>query len=293
MPEADGAVDRSILTVLRAATQRLSDAGIESAALDARLLLVRGLGRTQTWFYANRDIQISPSELAAFDVLLTRREAREPVSHIVEMREFWSLPFRVSADVLTPRPDSETLIEAVLAKCPDRTRALRVLDLGTGSGCLLLTLLSEYPNATGTGVDTSAAALAVATKNGEKIELEARLQWVMGEWEIAFDTRFDVIISNPPYIETTAIDELEPEVRDFEPRLALDGGLDGLDAYRRILARMPGLMNPGANVFFEIGAGQEEAVMALAIQQGLQLGEMRNDLSGTPRVLSFARSQET
>jgi len=222
--------------------------------------------------------------------MLARRETRVPVSHILGEREFWSRSFLVSPDVLTPRPDSETLIEAVLDGVPDQSTPLRILDLGTGSGCLLLTLLSELPGATGVGVDISSAALQVAAQNARQLECEDRVRWVNGEWETELADMFDVVISNPPYIETGDLANLEPEVVRFEPNLALDGGVDGMDSYRRILACVDGVMADDGTVFLEIGYGQEEAVAETARRAGLAPRDVCHDLSGTARVLVFARA---
>lgn len=213
----------------------------------------------------------------AYETMLARREAGEPVAYITGEREFWSLPLRVTPDVLIPRPDSETLVEAGL-----EAGFARVLDLGTGSGALLLAVLSERPQATGLGVDASAAALAVARVNAAALGLTGRADFRLGDWGAQISERFDLILCNPPYVETGAI--LSVEVRDFEPASALFAGADGLDDYRILVPQLPALLAPGGRAVLEIGWTQAEAVLALAAQAGLA-GEVRRDLAGRHRAL--------
>ena len=196
-----GTEERSVRKVLALARQRLGNGGVETAGLDGRVLLARAMNCPQAWLYTNSDAVLSADEMARFDAMLARREMRVPVSHIVGEREFWSRPFIVSPDVLTPRPDSETLIEAVLDRVSDQAASLRILDLGTGSGCLLLSLLLEISGASGTGVDISPAALQVAARNAKRLGCDERVSWVTGEWEIGLSDVFDIVISNPPYIK--------------------------------------------------------------------------------------------
>ena len=188
------------------------------------------------------------------------------------------------------RPDSATLIEAVLEQLPDRTAPIRILDLGTGTGCLLLTLLSEYGTATGVGIDVSPAALQVAARNGQKLGLDARVDWMLGQWDTRLDADFDVVVSNPPYIETGVLAALDRDVVDYEPHLALDGGADGLDAYREILNHVADVLGVNGLLAFEIGLGQADAITALASGAGLGLRAARQDLSDIVRVLVFERS---
>lgn len=286
-PKAD-----TVAGVLRAAGTSLRDAGIESAELDARLLLLRAVGKEDPWLFANRDARVDAPARARFADLLARRVRREPISQILGTREFWSLPFTVSADVLTPRPDSETLIEAVLEGQADRQATVRILDLGTGSGCLLLSLLSELPNAIGTGVDRSDAALDIARRNAARLGLADRASWRAGNWCDGLSGTFDVIVSNPPYIETAELARLDREVSVHEPRLALDGGSDGLAPYRAILPDVSRLMAARARLVFEIGAGQEGAVERIAEGSGLGLSATFRDLAGHVRVLDFGTVQE-
>lgn len=225
-----------------------------------------------------------------FEALLQRRLAREPMAQIMGIKGFWSLDFLVNSHTLTPRPESETLIEAALAQIPDRQAPLRILDLGTGSGCLLLTLLHELPNATGSGVDADAQALRVAEDNAGRLNMQRRATFVQGNWAQGITGTFDIVISNPPYIARSDIAALMPEVRDYEPHLALDGGADGLDAYREITAALPRLLKRNGIAGFELGAGQAQAVRTLAEAQGLIHRETCRDLAGIERTLIFTTS---
>jgi release factor glutamine methyltransferase len=211
------------------------------------------------------------------------------MSHILGRREFWSLEFQVTPDVLTPRPDSETLIEAVLDRIKDRSRGVRIADLGVGSGCLLLALLNELPNATGLGIDRSPAALVVARENAKQLGLAARAEWREGDWLHGVSERFDVIVSNPPYIASGTLAALEPELR-YEPRAALDGGLDGLDAYRTSAPMLAAALSADGIVALEIGHDQGDAVAAILEQAGLDVRARRADLSGRERCLVAAAS---
>ena len=289
MPEPAGKAGHRVRDVLGAARTRLAEAGIETASVDARVLLEFALARPQVWLHANPEALIVAADLDRFEGLLARREQRQPVSQIVGRREFWSLSFDVTRDVLTPRPDSEALIEAVLEQLPDRTAPIRILDLGTGTGCLLLTLLSEYGSATGVGIDVSPAALQVAARNGQKLGLDARVDWMLGQWDTQLDANFDVVISNPPYIESGALAALDRDVVDYEPHLALDGGADGLDAYREILTHVANVLAANGLLAFEIGEGQADAITTLASGVGLNLCAARQDLSNILRVLVFDR----
>jgi len=213
------------------------------------------------------------------------------MAYILGEREFWGLPFKVTPAVLVPRPDSETLIEAVRALRPDRARASRILDLGVGSGCLLLTLLREYPSATGVGLDASPEALAVAQENARALGVADRALLVLGDWRApgwrdSVGGPFDLVVANPPYIKGSAIDGLMPEVARFEPRLALDGGSDGLDAYRAIAAVGPKLITSGGHLVVETGQGQVTEISKIFANAGLRLAGRWRDLSGIERVLA-------
>jgi release factor glutamine methyltransferase len=266
-------------------TQRLVAAKIDSAAVDAKLLMAHGLSCDRAALVSQSERALSSQEREAIEVLAAQRIARMPISQILGYKDFWQDRFIVSADVLTPRPDSETLIEAMLDYRPKRDAAYDILDLGTGSGCLLLSLLREYPNALGLGIDQSAPALAIATQNAQALGLQARASFSLGHWMQTLQSRYDMVISNPPYIERAEIDTLEPEVKEHEPMAALSGGDDGLDAYRQILASLPKVLNPNGICVMEFGAGQEGAVAALATECGLKVREIKEDLAAIPRAI--------
>lgn len=274
--------DQTIGALLCRAGSVLRDAGIDDSRREARLLLAHALGRdAATLIGAARE----PAMPTGFDALLARRAAREPLSQILGEREFWSLALRVTPDVLTPRPETETLIEAALAALPDRAAVSRVLDLGTGSGCLLAAALSEFPRAFGIGTDRSAAALHVARGNLDALGLAGRAALLRADWHAPLAETFDLVLSNPPYIESGAITALDPEVAAHEPRLALDGGADGLDAYRAILDGLASKLAPNGIVVLELGAGQADAVAAIAQRNGLVVQGIRPDLAAIPRAL--------
>lgn len=229
---------------------------------------------------------------AALRALTARRVQREPMAYILGEREFWGLPFKVSPAVLVPRPDSETVIEAAVALLADRDRPWRILDLGLGSGCLLLTLLREFPAARGVGLEASEPALAVAGSNAVSLEVAGRAELMSGDWrEPGWADRlggpFDLLVSNPPYIEAEAISRLMPEVSRFEPKLALDGGADGLAAYRAIAAEARRLVVPGGRLLLEGGAGQAPEIYRLFQSTGFMAETPWKDLGGIDRVVSL------
>ena len=275
----------SATDALRTAVMALQQAKIETASLDARLLLQHVLGLNREQWLAAGKVALNTEQYAAYRELIDKRANRQPLAQLTGKREFWDLTFKVSAATLDPRPDSETLIEAVLAKCEDKNRALRVLDMGTGTGCLLLTLLKHLPSASGVGVDISRQALDVACENAVNLGLAARAKFMQSCWNEQVEGVFDIVISNPPYIPTKTIATLAPEVRCFEPMLALDGGEDGLDCYRTICAQLPLLLVPGGIAAFEIGMGQQRDVENIATDCGLQVVEVRKDMAGIPRCV--------
>lgn len=268
-----------------AAARRLARAGIAGARLDARVLVGHALGAAAAAVPGCPRRGLTADERRRLAALVARRARREPLAHVVGSREFWSLPFAVTKDVLVPRPDSETVVEAALGRVRERDARLNVLDLGTGSGCLVLALLSELPRARGVGVDISAAALGVARANARALGLEGRARFVRGNWGAGLSGPFQVIVANPPYIPDGDVSALEPEVSAFEPRLALAGGADGLDGYRAVAPWLAGLVAPGGAVFLEIGAGQGPAVAEIVRRNGLQHVEIKRDLAGIPRCL--------
>jgi release factor glutamine methyltransferase len=257
---------------------------IESAYLDARLLLCAATGLSEMSLITQPERKLSLSEAKHLSKMVLRRMANEPVSQILGYKEFWSLKFEVSSDVLTPRPDSETVIEAIMKYIQKLTDPIRVLDLGTGSGCLLLALLSQYPNAEGVGVDIKKPAVLLAQKNAERLGLNNRSAFVVSDWGESVDSNFDVIISNPPYVSTAQINDLSPEVALYEPRCALDGGLDGLDSYRILFPFTKSTLVSGGLAFFEISYDQQEAIKTLAETSGLGVLGFQLDIAGVPRV---------
>lgn len=268
--------------------RRLEAAGVDTPVLDARVLLEVGAGVSRLEIVTDPRRPVSREQVDAVLSLTQRREAREPVSHIVGRRHFWTLDLIVTPDVLTPRPETEFVVEAGLQATHPEASA-RMLDLGVGSGAIVLALLIERPHAKAIGVDASAAALEVARRNAEALGVADRLELREGDWAEAVDGEFDLVVSNPPYVPSSDIAGLAPEVARFEPRLALDGGSDGLSAYRIIIGGLPALLKPGGAFALEVGRGQAEAVNALATAAGLDVGEPRRDLSGVPRVVVGAR----
>lgn len=266
--------------------------GIDDARREARLLLEHCLDLTPDRLLAGEREPMQPADLARFEALIERRRRREPVSQILGLWEFWGLPFFVTSDTLTPRPDSETLVEAALYLIDDRSAPLRLLDLGTGTGCLLLALLYELPQATGLGVDRSAAALAVAQRNAAALALDGRARFVLGDWAHRLTDSFDLILGNPPYIPTDQIPSLMPEVARHEPALALDGGADGLDGYRALAPQVAERLAPGGLLLLEAGLGQAPAIAAILAAAGLQPFGVRCDLGGRERCVIAKKTKE-
>ena len=274
------------LVAIRTGAANLAQAGIgDTALLEARLLVAHALGISRETLLGHPEYELDAPTMARFDALLQRRSRREPMSHLLEKREFWSLSLRVTSATLDPRPDSETLISAALDRFPDRDAAIHVLDLGTGSGCLLLAVLSEFKNVTGLGVDISEDALDVAKTNATALGLDARARFQKSDWGHAIDEKFDLILSNPPYIPDGEIDRLQPEIALYENRLALMGGPDGLACYRQLIPDLFRLLQPFGTVLLEVGDTQGEAVSKLLRHQGFEGVETQKDLTGTPRCV--------
>jgi release factor glutamine methyltransferase len=276
----------TIAQARRAAADRLRERGFDTPDLDARLLVGHALGLDHAALIAQSARRLTPAEAAALEGILARRLAHEPVARILGTREFWSLPLRVTPDVLVPRPETETVVEAVLAVA-QRDRPLRIADLGAGSGAILLALLSELPMAFGVGTDRDPAALGVARDNAQRLALADRAGFVACDFGAALAGACDIVVSNPPYIPAGDIAALAADVRDYDPRAALDGGPDGLAAYRAIAADAARLLAPGGWLAVEIGVGQDDAVPGLLAARGLAIaGAPQRDLAGRPRVVT-------
>jgi release factor glutamine methyltransferase len=280
---------RTIGSALEVAAADLTSAGFDEPRRRARRLVAAALGLSVTEVFAYPERPLTDREASRIADMLHRTLAHEPLSRVLGTREFWGLELRLSADTLDPRPETETVVEAVLARVTDRGLRYRILDLGTGSGCLLLALLSELPEATGIGVDRAPGAVAMARDNAVALGLAGRARLLASDWAAAIAGRFDIVVANPPYIATAAIAGLPPEVRDFDPQRALDGGADGLEAYRAIAAALPRLLAPEGLFAAELGAGQDEDVTAILAGTGLAVDGVEDDLAGIARCI-LARS---
>jgi len=259
--------------------QKLVEAGVEGAARDARVLMAHVLDLQVLDIVTDADAELSAGELAQFEAVIAARGARQPVSQIIGLRAFWKHEFYVTEDVLDPRPETEQLLEtALIGRAPER-----VLDLGTGSGCIAISLLLAWPHAVGFGTDISPKALNVAQKNAQMHGVEERLELSQTDWFEHVQGRFDLIVCNPPYIAETEMAELAPEVRDWEPHLALTPGKDGLSAYRLILADLRKHLAPGGRALFEAGVTQVPELIAISKSNGFANTESYRDLTNRER----------
>jgi release factor glutamine methyltransferase len=277
----------TLATLRKKIEARLRKKGIEEAPLDARLLISHIIPVTEIDFAINADQTVSNEQQNLIDILVQKREKRIPMSQIFGEKEFWSLSFKVTRDTLTPRPDSETLIEVALNEFEDKNATLSILDLGTGSGCLLLTLLSELKNATGLGIDVSASAIKVANENATNLSLNNRATFLKSDWfeKLSKTKKFDLIIANPPYIGLNEKPELTPEVCEHEPYSALFAGEEGLDDYRIIAADISSYMSEKSIIILEIGYRQSSAVKDIFEQKGFKNINVFQDLGGRDRCL--------
>lgn len=285
-PAGDGA---RIAAVRRTIARRFREAGLDTPDLDARLLVGHVLGLDHAGLTRESERPLGPRALAGIDALAARRVAGEPVARILCVKEFWGLPFAVTSAVLVPRPETETVVETALTRldaADARERPLRIADLGTGSGAILVALLDELPQAFGVGTDCSVAAIGTARENAQRLGVASQAAFVACDFGMALGGGFDLVVTNPPYIATAEIATLPCEVRDFDPRAALDGGADGLAAYRAIVADAGRLLAPGAILVMEVGAGQAVVVSALAGAAGFTAIAATPDLAGIPRVVS-------
>lgn len=280
--------------ILRDMIDRFRAAELASPALDARLIMQHVTGLSREDLVLNYEHKVTPEHIEKIKELSNRRLAREPVSRLLGRREFWGLDFKLSPDTLDPRPDSEVVVQAALEHAGenDPARAWRILDLGTGSGCLLLALLNEIINATGTGVDVSAGAVETARDNAAALGLDARATFVEGDWKtMDMPDGFDIIVANPPYIPDAEIETLEPEVRRYEPRHALAAGADGLDCHREIAKILPEILVEDGAAMIEIGSDQGEQTARIYGATGLSVKEVRKDLAGNDRCVIAHRTR--
>ena len=272
---------------LAAARSRLAAAGVPDAATDARVLAQRAFSADRAYLLTHATVAAASRDWAALQAMVDRRIEGEPVSRILGYREFWSLRLRITPDTLDPRPDTETIVGVVLDRVARRDQPLTLVDLGTGTACILLALLSELPLARGIGIDRSSGAVAVAGENAATLGLSNRCGLVLGDWATAIrPSSVDVVVSNPPYIPSQTIDGLQPEVARYDPREALDGGADGLSAYRDLAPQIADILRPGGLAVFEVGAGQADPVCRLMKQVGFNNLRRTLDFSGTQRCVS-------
>lgn len=282
----------SLGKALREARARLREAGIETAALDARVLASHILGMSAEELILQEAAPVPPHAFARLSDAVARRARHEPVAYITGVREFWSLTFAVEPGCLIPRPDTEAIVAAVLDILRTRSRPLRVLDLGTGSGCLLLALLSELPSARGVGIEAGWRAVRIARSNAVRLGLGDRASFLQGDWAEAVAGPFDVIVANPPYIPSTDIAGLPPDVREYEPAGALDGGADGLDSIRAVMARIGNILAADGLAAMEFGPGQAGDVERLARElAGLHQQRLVADLAGRTRGIVLRRPE--
>ncbi len=285
-----------VYTLIKPEILKLRNIGIETANLDCRLLLSKSLNRCES-LYNHQNILVSEIEVKKFQSLVQQRLNGKPISRIINRRNFWKKEFELNDDTLDPRSDSETLIESTLEQFRDKLQFLKILDLGSGTGCLGLSLLDEYPKSEASFFDISLKSLQMVKKNAHNLGLSKRskyinLSWKANDWDIELltienNTKYDVIISNPPYISTDIIKTLKKEVKKHDPFVALNGGKDGLDAYRSIIPKLRNIVKLHGKIFLEIGKEQESFVTSIAKEHGLSQKGYKKDLSGVTRVLMF------
>lgn len=281
---------RTLKTALKYGSDLLASGAIEQPIMEARLLLAQALSISyEKLILAPLEAHVNERDFNAFCKLIERRSKREPIAYITAFKEFYSLPFEVNENVLIPRPDSEVLVDSALKHFKNRSSAeINILDLGTGSGCLFLTILKHLPNARGIALDASQGAIDVAKRNYANLQLKNKVEFVCADWsEVDFNERFDLIISNPPYIESSVIETLQEDVKAYEPLSALDGGASGLDCYRQIMPIIAkSLRDAGSIALLECGKGQDLEVSNIARANNLAVKELIKDLAGVVRVIS-------
>lgn len=273
------------------AKQNLREAGVETADLDARLLLQSVAGLTDTDFIT-ADTILDEEQKRTYSNYIFRRMRGEPVSKILGHREFYGRIFQVTKDTLDPRPDTEILIEQALKWANEQGRPLSILDLGTGTGCIILTLLAEIPGSVGVACDVSPAALEVAKKNATGLGMQEKVRFIESDWFESVDGQYDMIVSNPPYIPNPDIATLAREVRNHDPILALDGGTDGLDAYKKVFSDIKSFLKPGGRAFFEFGFSQGENISRLVDDSHLYMVGITPDIAGIPRVVEISYGEK-
>lgn len=276
---------------------RLRAANIENTDLEARWILKHVLGVSDTDLVSGAEFPVSQIQKQTIDSMISRRAAGEPLSRIFGEREFWGHAFKINPDVLDPRPDTETLVEAVIyhlkqafhVKQENHLKAAEILDLGTGSGCILVSILKELPYVSGIGVDRSFKACRTALENVRALGVADRATVICGSWGESLDGLFDIVVSNPPYIPSADIPNLEVSVRNHDPILALEGGGDGLLAYKNIFSILPRLLKPQGRAFFEIGYNQKDDLERLSGDYEIRIESVHYDLAGHPRVVEISR----
>ncbi len=279
-----------ISDLLAQAKNQLENSGVSSSKLDSLVLLTHALSVSKEYVIFNPDFEPEQHLEERFLTMINRRAIREPVSHIIGKREFYGYDFFVTQDTLDPRPDSESLIELVLKKNPQKNDALKFLEIGTGTGCLIITLLLLYKNSSAIGVDISDKALQICNKNAIQNQVQDRLQLIKSDlFSDLKNQKFDFIISNPPYIPSKDIAGLQEEVRNFEPLLALDGGTDGLDFYRSIAKSGADFLINNGRIFLEIGFDQKDDVVKIFTQENFTFEDFQPDLAGVSRALVFKK----
>ena len=285
-----------VYSIIKPEVEKLKTLGFKTASLDCRLLLSQILEKSNP-VYTHEQVNISKDEIINFQTLVKQRQKGKPVSRILNKRNFWKSEFMLNGDTLDPRPDSEILIEAVLEYFPNKTQLLKILDLGSGTGCLGLSLLEEYEDSLISFVDVSKQSLEIVKKNSHQFLLKGTLKYIHLDWRthdwdaqllnIEENKKFDIIVTNPPYIPSNDINFLETEVKDYDPILALDGGNDGLNAYRSIIPKLKNLVKSDGKIFVEIGREQENSVSEIALQHGILSIDYKRDLSNIIRVIVF------
>ena len=289
-------IKTDVYSLIKLEVEKLEKLGFETASLDCRLLLSLILQKGSP-VYTHEQVNITKKQIKNFQSLVKQRQKGKPVSRILNKRNFWKREFMLNGDTLDPRPDSEILIEAVLEYFPNKTQLLKILDLGSGTGCLGLSLLEEYEDSLISFVDVSKKSLEIVKKNSHQFWLKGTLKYIHLDWRthdwdtqllnIEENKKFDIIVTNPPYIPSNDINFLETEVKDYDPILALDGGNDGLNAYRSIIPKLKNLVKSDGKIFVEIGRGQENSVSEIALQHGLLSIDYKRDLSNIIRVIVF------